>query len=115
MALKHFILVALAATATHAVPNAELGETDNKVLVARTCDYDVDCKSATGSGIEAGKYCGFCKQVRPNYVADHIYQINGKSGAKSCCDYGYSTACADRWKVVKPNVEVNCKNSGKGY
>ncbi|KAF7541639.1 hypothetical protein G7054_g498 [Neopestalotiopsis clavispora] len=99
MAFKHFILVALAAAA-HALPNADLGETDSNVLVARACDYGSTahhCTSATYSGIEAGKYCGFCKQVLgPDYVRGHLYQVNGKSGARSCCDYGKSDACAKR-------------------
>ncbi|KAK6194022.1 hypothetical protein LQW54_011871 [Pestalotiopsis sp. IQ-011] len=131
MALKHFILVALAAAA-HALPNAEPEPLDpnldvgdvsprgdeasgGNVLFARDCDYN-GCTSATYSGIKAGKYCGFCKQVLgPKYDPENMYQINGKSGSKSCCDYGPTKSCKDHYKTVKPNVLVNCKNTDKGY
>lgn len=87
MVLKNFILIALATAAAHALPNAEPEPLDvgdvsprgdessgGNVLFARDCDYN-GCTSATYSGIKAGKYCGFCKQVLgPKYDPENIYQ-----------------------------------------
>ncbi|KAA8574614.1 hypothetical protein MFRU_030g00060 [Monilinia fructicola] len=82
-------------------------------LVARACSYTTGCVSQ--SGASAGKYCGFCTQVRGTYHVGDIYQVNGGSGSSSCCDYGASSACAAHWPVVSPNVLVNCANNGRGY
>ena len=88
-------------------------------LVARACNYD-GCVSQ--SGASAGKYCGFCTQVRVKYNVNDIYQyetclsrkdvkderltqcsrVNGGSGTRSCCNYGYSSACAAHWPAVSP-------------
>ncbi|APA05692.1 hypothetical protein sscle_01g004620 [Sclerotinia sclerotiorum 1980 UF-70] len=82
-------------------------------LVARACSYTTGCVSQ--SGASAGKYCGFCKQVRGTYRVGDIYQVNGGSGSSSCCSYGASSVCAARWPAVSPNVLVNCANNGRGY
>lgn len=93
MALKNFILIALAAAA-HALPNAEPEPLDagdvsprgddsgsGNVLFARDCDYN-GCTSATYSGIKAGKYCGFCKQVLgPKYDPENIYQYVARANS----------------------------------
>jgi hypothetical protein len=98
-------------------------------LVARACTHD-GCTSQ--SGASAGKYCGFCTQVRTKWNVNDIYQyephhyvliiqllphhlsqairerlteifrVNGGSGTSSCCNYGYSTACAAHWPAVSP-------------
>lgn len=41
-------------------------------LVARACSYNTGCVSQ--SGASAGKYCGFCTQVRGTYHVGDIYQ-----------------------------------------
>lgn len=41
-------------------------------LVARACSYGTGCTSQ--SGASAGKYCGFCTQVRGTYHVGDIYQ-----------------------------------------
>ncbi|KAM0170963.1 hypothetical protein ACHAPF_008615 [Botrytis cinerea] len=82
-------------------------------LIARACSYTTGCTSQ--SGASAGKYCGFCTQVRGTYHVGDIYQVNGGSGSSSCCSYGASSACAARWPAVSPDVLVKCANNGRGY
>jgi hypothetical protein len=41
-------------------------------LQARSCSETTGCTSEAGAS--AGKYCGFCTQVRGTYNVDDIYQ-----------------------------------------
>ncbi|KAH7371756.1 hypothetical protein BKA64DRAFT_689423 [Cadophora sp. MPI-SDFR-AT-0126] len=103
--------------APEAAPEAApVSDASPEALFKRACSYNNDCFSATG--ISAGKYCGFCKQVLGSYAYDHptyIFQVNGKSSGDSCCSYGVSSSCAAKWPSLNGNVFYNCKNSDKGY
>lgn len=66
-------------------------------LVPRACSYTTGCRSK--SGVKAGRYCGYCLQVSASHtwVGTHVYQLNGKTSASGCCDYGYSSTCAAQY------------------
>ncbi|KAL3963402.1 hypothetical protein ACCO45_000406 [Purpureocillium lilacinum] len=62
-----------------AMPEAEPG-----TLEARAC-YCV--------GAHQGQYCGYCAEVRGDWIADHVYECNSRGG---CSHYGYRGSCARR-------------------
>ncbi|KAL5352062.1 hypothetical protein ACLOAV_002005 [Pseudogymnoascus australis] len=71
-------------------------DADGKLL-PRACSYTTGCRSK--SGVKAGRYCGYCLQVSASHtwVGTHVYQLNGKTSASGCCDYGYSSTCAAQY------------------
>lgn len=76
MQFKHFLLallpqvLALPNPIPEAAPVSEPYEPDS--LIARSCSYTTGCQSEPGAS--AGKYCGFCTQVRVSWNVNDIYQ-----------------------------------------
>ncbi|PVH71465.1 hypothetical protein DL98DRAFT_435133 [Cadophora sp. DSE1049] len=135
LALLALLPLVYSLPAAEPAPEAAVSDASPEALFKRACSYNNNCFSATG--ISAGKYCGFCKQVLGSYAGNHptyIFQVNGKSSGDSCCSYGVSSSCAAKWPslngkyvftirsffnllilIVCVSVLYNCKNTDKGY
>ncbi|CZS99554.1 hypothetical protein WAI453_002456 [Rhynchosporium graminicola] len=82
-------------------------------IFKRACDYSSDCTSLKGAS--PGKYCGFCKQVRAPALVNNIYQVNGGTGDRSCCDYGPNSGCKNHYATTTGGANRNCGNNDRGW
>jgi hypothetical protein len=81
-----FVLLFTLGTLAAAEPRAGT-DVSNDARAAQTCDYSVGCNCVDS---HSGLYCGYCAQVRGNWVWDSVYQCNPNG---DCCSFGYRGSC----------------------